>query len=569
MKAMLTQFSNIYLSYPNGGYTTRGSENQYYADGRLRYARDLQDGNFDRAFSYDHAGRLKEAYTGREARGLSPNNPADSPFRQSYTYDSWNNLSRTGRHWTAPVSDTPTYTNNRRADWTYDANGSVTSRDSGQRTHAYDAAGQQRNFYEEGVQPFSGGSWVSHQYTINQTYDAAGRAGKRSETRHSEDENGTLEDSAATTYQLRSTVLGGALIIEIDQGGDRRGHVYAGGELIADYQYYPAPYTATSIYHRNPTTGQWVKNAVRTELDPLGADVSHVNPYLYNLTYSDIMGADNLYYQRGNALDIRGGCSLNGMSIPCSLANEAIAAETGSVAFEYRLNDGTVVGKQGTIRNVGAGLFLFDHPTMELDNDPVNDGRPAWRTRSFYLLPPQSAMGTARQKNCATPNSLVEHFKKDLESLWQKTVASSRPGVEGEEHGSLIFYEAATNTYPYVELSPGKHLVLGRSQYAPRDPAMPEAGADTANAERNFRNANRKVELLAFFHTHTNFPGIPSESRSGEPTSSDTEYQRNHGNALGIIRTGKGYSFFSNGKSFGPGDQQANECISNLKRARD
>jgi hypothetical protein len=96
------EITNVFLSYlVNGGYYTVGTENDYYADGRLRYARDLQDGNFDRGFGYDHAGRLKEASTGREARGLSPNNPADSPYRQSFTYDVWNNMSRTGRHWTA------------------------------------------------------------------------------------------------------------------------------------------------------------------------------------------------------------------------------------------------------------------------------------------------------------------------------------------------------------------------------------------------------------------------------------------------------------------------------------
>ena len=159
----------------------------------------MQDGNFDRAFAFDHVGRFKEAYSGREARGLPPNNPADSPYRQSYSYDVWNNLGRSGRHWTAPVSDTPTYTNNRRSDWSYDASGNVTSRDGGQRTHAYDAAGQQCLFYEAGTDMF-GGYWIWHQYTINQTYDGNGRPGKRVETRYSEDENGPVEDSTETTY---------------------------------------------------------------------------------------------------------------------------------------------------------------------------------------------------------------------------------------------------------------------------------------------------------------------------------------------------------------------------------
>lgn len=82
-----------------------------------------------------------------------------------------------------------------------------------------------------------------------------------------------------------------------------------------------------------------------------------------------------------------------------------------------------------------------------------------------------------------------------------------------------------------------------------------------------FNQAKRKVEFLAFFHTHPNFPGIPAESRSGAPTPEDTDYQRRRGNPLGIIRTGKGYSFFSNGKEFGPEDARANACIVDLNRA--
>lgn len=332
------EMSNMYLSYLiNPGYYTVGTQNQYYADGRLRYAQDLQDGNFDHAFAFDHAARLKEAYTGREARGLAPNNPADSPYRQSFSYDTWNNMRRTGRHWTAPISDTPAYTNNKRADWGYDANGNVISRDSGQRTQAYDAAGQQRTFFEDMLDNLGGGHWLSHQYTLDQTYDADGRAGKHVESRHSEDDNGVVEDYVENNYQLRSTVLGGALVLEIDQWGGRRGHVYAGGELLADYQYYPSPYTITTFQHRNPTTGQWVKTGVRTELDPLGADVGYTNPYAFNLSYADIMGSDNLYYIRGNAMDIRGGCALDGMPISCSELQERM--ERGTVEQEYSYPD--------------------------------------------------------------------------------------------------------------------------------------------------------------------------------------------------------------------------------------
>ena len=173
-------------------------------------------------------------------------------------------------------------------------------------------------------------------------------------------------------------------------------------------------------------------------------------------------------------------------------------------------------------------------------------------------------MEIARRKNCATPNSMVEQFKSEFEALWQKTVASSGPDTEGEEFGSLIFYEASSNSYPLVQLSPGEHVRYGTTSYAPNHPALPKVGPDTENALREFRNQKRSVEFYVFFHTHPNFIG--GDSRSGEPSGDDESYQRNYQNPLGILRSGKGYSFYSNGKTFWPKDDLANECIWKLNR---
>jgi hypothetical protein len=135
------------FTYP-AGYTTMGTENQYHPDGRIRYARDLQDGTFDRSYFYDHASRMASVYTGREARGLPPSGYADCPFRQTYSYDVYNNMSRTGHHWEIPIGDTPSYSSDRRSDWTYDASGNVLTTDYGWNVHSYNAAGQ-GNVYDE------------------------------------------------------------------------------------------------------------------------------------------------------------------------------------------------------------------------------------------------------------------------------------------------------------------------------------------------------------------------------------------------------------------------------------
>jgi hypothetical protein len=170
-------------------------------------------------------------------------------------------------------------------------------------------------------------------------------------------------------------------------------------------------------------------------------------------------------------------------------------------------------------------------------------------------------MAIARKKNCATPNSIVEQFKNDFEAQWKRTTQS------GEENGSLVFYEKSTNTYPLVKLSEGRHLRFGKTQYAPNVPAMPEIGRETDKALAEFRTTERSVYFLAFFHTHPNYPG--GDSRSGEPTAdADIPYQSRYGNPLGIIRTGRGYSFFSNGKTFRPSDPKANDCIWQLNNSR-
>jgi len=328
MQASYYALSPVYTyTYPSG-YRTMGTENQYHPDGRIRYARDLENGTFDRAYFYDQASRLEKVYTGREARGFPPSGYADCPFQQTYSYDVWNNMGRTGHHWARPRSDNPSYDNNgRRADWTYDASGNVLIRDGGWKIHSYNAAGQQHRYDESGLEPTSTG-YLYFQNIIDLTYNGDGEAGKRVETRYTETEEGSQND-VTTIYYVRSTVLGGAVIVGVDQfGGKSEGHVYAGGQKITD---------PSGLHNVNPVTGAWVSTAyslgvilgTRTELDPLGADVGVWDPYTTSTTYADIMGLQSLYEERGNPFDLAGGCALDGVAIPC---NEAMQRLQSGVA---------------------------------------------------------------------------------------------------------------------------------------------------------------------------------------------------------------------------------------------
>ena len=109
--------------FENHGFSIANVSNQtpltmtwnydYYADGRVNHAYDLKDNRFDRKLDYDDKGRLKEAYTGLEARGQAPTQPANSPFRQTFDYDEWSHMKeRSGRLWKqALVGENSTYTN--------------------------------------------------------------------------------------------------------------------------------------------------------------------------------------------------------------------------------------------------------------------------------------------------------------------------------------------------------------------------------------------------------------------------------------------------------------------------
>ena len=85
-----SRLQNSSTSLSNGTVNATWTFN-YYADGKIQKVTDSQNPIFDRAFDYDHIGRLQEVRTGSEARGGST---PDGPFKQTYTYDVWENTLR-------------------------------------------------------------------------------------------------------------------------------------------------------------------------------------------------------------------------------------------------------------------------------------------------------------------------------------------------------------------------------------------------------------------------------------------------------------------------------------------
>lgn len=240
---------------------------QYYADGNLRSASDDLRNEFDRAYAYNHVGGPREAYSGSEARDFlngTNSGTATGPYRQSFQHDAFGNTtSNTSRFWSAyPTTTNVTYSNNRKQGIgiSYDAEGNLTQ--DADLQYTYDAAGRSASVFNAATSK-----------TITPIYDGDGRVVHRNEIEGS--------STIANFFQLRSTVLGGKVITELDATGQKKnGYVYCNGNLIA------RQIPVWIVWqHDNPFTGTHGGSnrdgqaAVEIERDPLGVDMGLFDPY--------------------------------------------------------------------------------------------------------------------------------------------------------------------------------------------------------------------------------------------------------------------------------------------------
>lgn len=253
--------------------------------GRITYAQNLMDSTLDRSYDYDHVGRLIEARTASEARGhlVGQGGTQDGPYAHSYRYDQMGNMwYRVGwGGWFNPwLEQWPSYVNNRMTTVpgtsltiSYDAAGNLIN--DGSQSYSYDATGQQT----------SGGG-------VTQSYDGDRLRVKRVENN-------------VTTYYLRSSVLGGQVISELNASGVfQRGYVYLGGQMLAIQQS-----NQVSWVHQDPVTkSQRITNGSGTitstiDLDPWGGETSRSSnqafqPHRYTTYERDSNGGDEAMMRR-------------------------------------------------------------------------------------------------------------------------------------------------------------------------------------------------------------------------------------------------------------------------------
>ncbi|HEX8501128.1 MAG TPA: hypothetical protein VF659_11115, partial [Pyrinomonadaceae bacterium] len=337
----------------------------YYGDGRLSTVTDLDDGQgsnppstlhfMSRSYVYDHLGRVTFA-------GGTNTTP---PFRQNYAYNEFDNMtSRTGSNGYngAYISDTATYTNNRRDGWTYDADGRLTyspaNSNSNARSWNYDAAGGLASTTETS----SNGST-----TLSLSYDGDGQPIRESTTGGS---------SPGTFYLVRSTALKGEILTRLKSNGTKA-YTYVPAVGVVGARQTILSYNGQQYMewtHRDPP-GITEPGAT---YDPLGNYIPHVPPQPYQPPsytgfYGPSYGGSTSSFTNSNNFST--GCMLDGAPASCNSVLRALQNGSG------RLLVISTTGLGGDIlTSLGLGLSTYTRtyrtgPPTETRPDPDNPGR--------------------------------------------------------------------------------------------------------------------------------------------------------------------------------------------------
>jgi YD repeat-containing protein len=335
-------------SLGTGQTLAEGADALYYNDGSLKFASNfhsdtLDSGIQDRAYTYDHAGRIATAVSGTEARDLrdsTNSNVADGPFKQIYTHDAWDNMvGRTGRFWSQDDIITASYdSHNRNSGWSYDADGNLLTMNDPSPNgftpfqsphHVYDAAANHIGVTQIFSQPAPTTGFNTTATSRSQTYDGNGQEVKRVDTT----QINNYQPTTKTTYYVRSSVLGGQVVAHLDaQGVVQSSFVMARGTVLATRTQF-----ASNIYveweHPNPLTGDTIKTGATagwmeaTHFDPQGVDVGESDPFPNGadqvLTLGDAGGGKIAPIGYGGG---RSKCVLDGLETDCGFIRAEAAA---------------------------------------------------------------------------------------------------------------------------------------------------------------------------------------------------------------------------------------------------
>ena len=316
-----TTYNSRMLPTHYGGY-----DYTYYDDGKLKEFRDQSDQIGDphfvqfhymsRRYSYDQVGRVTSV-------GQLENYSVIPPFTGGYVYDVFDNLtSRTGSYALNPTqSDSGSYTNDRRAGWTYNAEGKVTnstdnsdSAGSSTRAWTYDAVGQLT---------FTSEVRNGQTATLATGYDGDGKV------------NHEIVNGSTGDYLIHSSVLGTVLTKLKVNGGKDITYVPTNG-LAAPMQMQDQQFSSPASYLTSVSRDPLGIQENGSAYDPFGNLVANVQPQIggppgYTPTYGPPYGW--IANSFTNANNLAAGCNVQGAPMDC---NSAMIATMG-LAFAANL----------------------------------------------------------------------------------------------------------------------------------------------------------------------------------------------------------------------------------------
>lgn len=171
---------------------------------------------------------------------------------------------RTNRFWSQQDDFTASYVNGRNQDpsWQYDEDGRVLKDTDVQ--YSWDAAGSNRQVQS-----------LSNTRLTTQEQDGEGQVVRRTEGYQG-------LQPYTDSYYLRSSVLGGRVITEISQSGQKlKGYIYAGSDVLARQEN-----NYVSWQHTDPLTGNQGESFTggsyvqSVEADPMGINVGAQDPFI-------------------------------------------------------------------------------------------------------------------------------------------------------------------------------------------------------------------------------------------------------------------------------------------------
>jgi YD repeat-containing protein len=317
------------------------TEAEYDPAGQLRYVRDHKDATFNRAFKWDHLGRMEEAYSGFEADVFAnkPQSGLLGPFRQSFQYDQFGHLTqRATRFWskndTVNVSYDTTNGRNQNPAWQYDAAGKLTQDEN--LKYFYNAAGLNWQIQDLNGVPKN-----------TQEYDGSGNV---------------VKDDRSFHFYLNSTVLGGVPVAELLNTGEKDlGNIYLGGTRIAQLKdgtggAWNPPDKWVIWNHVNPTTGSNGRSSEQawyykeSELDAMGVNVGFEDPFILPNPPDDPNTEPGIPGLLSGAGETGRKCTLDGITVDCAFvmplieSGAAVRAPSSNVVSVFNNRTSQFVG---------------------------------------------------------------------------------------------------------------------------------------------------------------------------------------------------------------------------------